>query len=193
MSESVTITSGNSGFAPQCSTCKDQRAVLASTLTECAGDRIHRRNEANDKMRNGLRTFIKSVCNTRSSRSREEVNRNNRCFGARRGKTFASQMVTDQTKTSTDLKRLVSASNVKVELPAALDGSHQASLTSSKVRAASTSAPISMQVSARKDAVSLFEHHANGGDNTDLKNWAGKPLPALKHYLKITQNLDKSK
>jgi hypothetical protein len=61
------------------------------------------------------------------------------------------------------------------------------------VRAARTSAPISTQVRAHKDAVSLFERHANGGDNTDLKNWAGKALPALKHHLKIAQNLDKSK
>jgi putative membrane protein len=58
------------------------------------------------------------------------------------------------------------------------------------VRAARTSAPISMQVSEHKDAVSLFERHANCG--TDLKNWAGKALPALKHHLKIAQNLDKS-
>jgi putative membrane protein len=69
-------------------------------------------------------------------------------------KTFTSQMVTDHTTTSTDLKRLVSASKVKVELPTALNSSHQ-SLTSSKVRAARTSAP--MQVRAHKDAVSLFE------------------------------------
>jgi putative membrane protein len=41
--------------------------------------------------------------------------------------------------------------------------------------------------------VSLFERHANGGDNTDVTNWAGKALPVLKHHLKITQNLDKSK
>jgi putative membrane protein len=40
-------------------------------------------------------------------------------------KTFASQMVTDHTKTSTDLKRLVSAGKVKAELPTALDNSHQ--------------------------------------------------------------------
>jgi len=71
-------------------------------------------------------------------------------------KTFTSQMVTDHTTTSTDLKRLVSASKVKVELPTALNSSHQ-SLTSSKVRAARTSAPISMQARAHKDAVSLFE------------------------------------
>jgi uncharacterized protein DUF4142 len=40
-----------------------------------------------------------------------------------------------------------------------------------------------MQVSAHKDAVDLFERYANGGDNADLKAWAGKTLPALKHHL----------
>jgi putative membrane protein len=41
--------------------------------------------------------------------------------------------------------------------------------------------------------VSLFERYANGGDNPDLKAWAGKTLPALKHHLEMAQKLDKSK
>jgi putative membrane protein len=45
-------------------------------------------------------------------------------------KSFASRMVTDHTKTSTELKTLVSSSKVKAELRAALDSSHQASSTS---------------------------------------------------------------
>jgi predicted outer membrane protein len=36
-----------------------------------------------------------------------------------------------------------------------------------------------MQVSAHKDAVSLFERYAKGGDNAKLKDWAGKTLPVL--------------
>src|SRR3954462_9456122 len=40
-------------------------------------------------------------------------------------KTFASQMVTDHTKTSTELKGMVSGGKVKAELPTALDSSHQ--------------------------------------------------------------------
>src|SRR3981189_2459503 len=40
-------------------------------------------------------------------------------------KTFASQMVTDHTKTSTELKGLVSSGKVKTEVPAAPDSSHQ--------------------------------------------------------------------
>jgi putative membrane protein len=110
-------------------------------------------------------------------------------------KTFASQMVTDHTKTSTELKALVASGKVKADLPTALDSSHQSKLD--KLRGESgkdfSSDFDSMQVSAHKDAVSLFERYARGGDNADLKNWAGKTLPALKHHLEMAQNLDKSK
>jgi putative membrane protein len=50
-----------------------------------------------------------------------------------------------------------------------------------------------MQVSAHRDAVSLFERYAKGGDNADLKDWAGKTLPALQHHLEMAQGLDKAK
>jgi putative membrane protein len=110
-------------------------------------------------------------------------------------KKFASEMVADHTKTSTELKGLVSGGKVKAELPNALDSSHQGKLD--KLRGASGkdfSADFdSMQVSAHKDAVSLFERYSKRGDNADLKNWAGKTLPALKHHLKMAQNLKKSR
>jgi putative membrane protein len=34
-----------------------------------------------------------------------------------------------------------------------------------------------MQASAHKDAVSLFERYANGGDNPKLKDWVDEPCP----------------
>jgi len=110
-------------------------------------------------------------------------------------KNFASQMVTDHTKTSTELKELVSSGKVKAELPTALDSSHQSKLDKLKGQSGKdfSSDFDSMQVSAHKDAVSLFERYANGGDDAELKNWAGKTLPALKHHLEMAQNLDKSK
>src|SRR5258707_125784 len=40
-------------------------------------------------------------------------------------KSFAAQMVTDHTTTSTELEALVSGGKVKAELPAGLDSSHQ--------------------------------------------------------------------
>lgn len=110
-------------------------------------------------------------------------------------KTFAAQMITDHTKTSTELKGLVTGGKVKADLPAALDSSHQSKLD--KLKAANdkdfSSEFDAMQVSAHKDAVDLFERYAKGGDNSDLKDWAGKTLPALQHHLSMAQDLDKVK
>jgi putative membrane protein len=108
-------------------------------------------------------------------------------------KTFASQMVTDHTKTSTELKTLVSSGKVKADLPTALDSSHQSKLDKLKGESGKdfSSDYGSMQVSAHKDAVSLFQRYAKGGDNSDLKDWAGKTLPVLKHHLEMAENLKK--
>jgi putative membrane protein len=110
-------------------------------------------------------------------------------------KSFASQMVTDHTKTSAELKTLVSSGKVKAELPTALDSSHQSKLDKLKDKSGKdfSSDFNSMQVSAHKDAVSLFERYAKGGENADLKNWAGKTLPALQHHLEMAQALEKAK
>jgi putative membrane protein len=50
-----------------------------------------------------------------------------------------------------------------------------------------------MQISAHKDAVSLFERYAKGGEDAKLKGWSDKTLPALKHHLEMAQNLGKKK
>src|SRR6201996_7698504 len=88
-------------------------------------------------------------------------------------KQFAQQMITDHTKTSDELKSLVPADK-KSALPTALDESSQKKLD--KLRAtkpedfAGQYDP--MQVSAHKDAVSLFERYAKGGEDPKLKDWA---------------------
>ena len=110
-------------------------------------------------------------------------------------KKFAGQMITDHTKTSTELKQLVSSGDVKAEIPSALDDSSKKKLD--KLRDAKpedvASEYDSMQVSAHKDAVSLFERYAKGGENPKLKDWAGKTLPALQHHLEMAQAMDKNR
>jgi putative membrane protein len=108
-------------------------------------------------------------------------------------KAFAKQMTTDHTKTSTELKELVSSGKVKAELPTALDSSHQSKFDKLKGESGKnfSSDFDSDQISAHKDAVSLFERYAKSGENPDLKNWAGKTLPALKHHLAMAQSLRK--
>ena len=110
-------------------------------------------------------------------------------------KSFASQMVKDHTKTLNELKELVAASgNVKAELPTALNSAHQSKLDKlkSKTDKDFSSDFSSMQTDAHEDAVSLFERYSKSGDNADLKNWAGKTLPALKHHLEMAKALSKS-
>lgn len=108
-------------------------------------------------------------------------------------KTFADQMITDHTKTSSGLKQLVQDSAVKAQLPTALDSKAQGKLDDLKKAKDDDFAAdyADMQVSAHKDAVSLFERYAKGGDNAKLKDWAGQTLPTLKHHLDMAQKLDK--
>ena len=110
-------------------------------------------------------------------------------------KKFAGQMITDHTKTSSELKSMVSSGDVKAEIPAALDSSSQSKLD--KLRDAKPEDFAAqydpMQVSAHKDAVSLFERYAKGGDDPKLKGWAAKKLPTLQHHLEMAQAMDKNR
>lgn len=106
-------------------------------------------------------------------------------------KKFAEQMITDHTKTSSELKGLV-PSDLTTAIPTSLDDSSQKKLD--KLRDAKPDDFASdydpMQVSAHKDAVSLFERYAQGGDNAKLKDWAGKTLPALQHHLQMAEQMN---
>ncbi|UFS73883.1 DUF4142 domain-containing protein [Tardiphaga sp. 37S4] len=108
-------------------------------------------------------------------------------------KSFAAMMVKDHTKTSTELKAMVSSGKVKAELPAALDSAHQSKLDKLKEQSGADFSKNfnSDQVDAHKDAVDLFERYAKSGDNAELKDWAEKTLPALKHHFEMAQNLGK--
>jgi putative membrane protein len=107
-------------------------------------------------------------------------------------KAFANQMIIAHTKTSSELKAVV-ASDPNTPIPAALDSSHQSKLD--KLNSLSggdfTAQYHSMQVSAHKDAVSLFQRYAKGGDSETLKAWAASTLPDLEHHLEMAQALDK--
>ena len=109
-------------------------------------------------------------------------------------KAFAGQMIVDHTKTSTELKGMVSG-DMKAALPTSLDDSSQKKLGKLKDSKPEDFASEydSMQVSAHKDATSLFERYAKGGDDPKLKDWAGKTLPALQHHLQMAQDMDKNR
>jgi putative membrane protein len=104
-------------------------------------------------------------------------------------KTFAAQMVTDHSKTTSELK--AAATKAKLELPSAMDSSHQSKLDKLKGLSGADfdKQYVSDQQSAHKDAVNLFERYAKGGDNAELKAWAAKTVPDLKHHLEMAGKL----
>jgi putative membrane protein len=109
-------------------------------------------------------------------------------------KSFAQKMVTDHTKTSSELKSMVQDGKVKgVDLPTDMSSSQKSMLDKLKALNGKDFSKQyhSDQVSAHKDAVSLFERYGKGGDNAELKDWANKTLPTLQDHLKMAQDLDK--
>jgi len=108
-------------------------------------------------------------------------------------KSFANQMMADHTKTSAELKALVGDNKITVTLPTTLDKAHQDKLDKlKKLQGADFVKEYkSMQLSAHKEAVSLFERYGQGGDNPVLKAWASKTLPALQHHLHMAEDLEK--
>jgi putative membrane protein len=104
-------------------------------------------------------------------------------------KSFADQMVTDHTKTSTDLKALAAQEHIAV--PTALDDKHQKMLDklSSETDAAFAKQYADDQVAGHKDAVSLLSRYSKNGPDDKLKTWAAATLPTLVHHLDMAQKL----
>ena len=107
-------------------------------------------------------------------------------------KEFADHMIMDHTKTTAELTDL--AKNDNIPLPFAMDSSHQKmfdklnSLNGDDFR----KQYFGDQLSAHKDAVSLFERYGKGGEDANLKDWASTTLPTLQHHLDMAKDLDKS-
>jgi putative membrane protein len=106
-------------------------------------------------------------------------------------KPFAEKMVQDHQKTSSELKALVDGGKVKATLPTALGSEHQKMLDELKSKSGKEfdSSYDQIQLKAHRDAVALFDAYAKGGDNPELKGWAGKTLPHLKEHLSMAEKL----
>jgi putative membrane protein len=106
-------------------------------------------------------------------------------------KTFAAQMVTDHTKTTSEMKGL--ASEAHAPLPDKMTDAQQKMLD--KLNGLNgkdfDKQYMDDQVSAHKDAVSLFERYGKSGDNAKLKAWASQTLPTLQHHLDMAQAIYK--
>ena len=107
-------------------------------------------------------------------------------------KEFADHMIMDHTKTTAELTE--GAKNANVPIPTGLDSAHQSMLDklSSLKGDDFRKQYFNDQVSAHKDAVSLFTRYGKGGDNPKLKDWAATTLPTLQHHLDMARGLYKN-
>lgn len=108
-------------------------------------------------------------------------------------KAFAKQMITDHSKTSAELKEMVSSGKVKAELPSAMPSAQQKMLDDLKAAKGDdfNEQYHSDQVDAHQDAVDLFKRYGEEGEQADLKAWAAKTLPTLQHHLDMAKQLNK--
>lgn len=106
-------------------------------------------------------------------------------------KQFGQQMTEAHTQTTEELKGIVQAEKIKVDLPTKLDGTHQRLIDDLN---AATGADFDktyakQQIKAHGNAEELFEDYADDGDNAAVKAFAAKTLPIIKQHLEEAKKL----
>jgi putative membrane protein len=101
---------------------------------------------------------------------------------------FAQQMSEDHTKANRELLAL--ADKKKLAVAQKMDQPHQ-ELAAKLLRmegAAFDREYMKGQLADHEEAVALFENESKNGNDGDLKDWAGKTLPTLKHHLEMVRD-----
>ncbi|MEH3120232.1 MAG: DUF4142 domain-containing protein [Methylorubrum populi] len=108
-------------------------------------------------------------------------------------KVYAQKMIDDHKKVSDELKSVIQTGDMKLDVPTALDASHQSKLDKLKGLSGDdfTKQYHDDQVTAHKNATDLYKRYADGGDNAALKAFALKTKPHLDEHLKMAQDLDR--
>ena len=107
-------------------------------------------------------------------------------------KAFAQKMVDAHTETTTKLKGIISANNIKVAPPASVDSRRQGMLDN--LRGASNAEfdnrYIIQQVAAHKEAGILMRGYAKDGDNAKIKAFASETSHYVAEHLAMAEKLD---
>ena len=106
-------------------------------------------------------------------------------------KQFGQHMVEAHSKTSEELKGIVQAEKLNMELPTKLNKKRQ-----KRIDALNNAKPedfdkiyAKQQVKAHERAVELFDDYAEDGDNAALKQFAANTLPTIKQHQEQAEKL----
>ncbi len=107
------------------------------------------------------------------------------------GKQFGQHMVEAHSQTTQELKGIVQAENIKVDLPTELDSTHKQLIDELNAASAADFDKTyrKQQVKVHKQAVDLFESYAKKGDNAAVKQFAAKTLPVIEEHLETAKKL----
>lgn len=106
-------------------------------------------------------------------------------------KKFAKMMVTDHTKANNELKSL--AAQKGITLPAMIMEKHQKMVNdlTAKTGKDFDKEYMNMMVDDHKEDIDAFEKAADKGNDADVKAFAAKTLPTLKHHLQMAEQTEK--
>ncbi|RFS13670.1 DUF4142 domain-containing protein [Emticicia sp. C21] len=106
-------------------------------------------------------------------------------------KKFAQMMIDDHTKANDELKTL--ASNKNIVLPTTLPDAHQKTINdvSEKSGKDFDRKYMDEMVEDHKKDIDKFEKLADKGNDADLKAFAAKTLPTLKHHKEEAERIEK--
>jgi putative membrane protein len=104
-------------------------------------------------------------------------------------KTFANQMATDHGKANADLKALAASKNVEVASEPSVIAKGRIKMLDAKSGADFDKDFVEAMIKDHKEAVKDFEKAANEAKDSDIKAFATKTLPTLKHHLSMAEAL----
>ncbi len=107
-------------------------------------------------------------------------------------KDFAQKMVDAHTETTTKLKGIISANNIKVTPPTSVDSRRQGMLDNLRgaSKAEFDNRYITQQVAAHKEAGILMRGYAKDGDNAKIKAFASETSHHVAEHLEMAEKLD---
>jgi putative membrane protein len=104
---------------------------------------------------------------------------------------FAKQMVDDHTKAGQELKALAMKKKVEVSAePSFMQKGSLMLLGTNDGKNFDENYADNVGVDAHESTVELFEKAAKNADDADIKQFANKMLPDLKHHLEMARSLD---
>jgi putative membrane protein len=102
-------------------------------------------------------------------------------------KEFGQQMVTDHSKANDELKALAASKNITI--PTTPGEEHQKHIDELKNKKGADfdKAYMSMMVDDHEEDVKKFDNEANKGNDAEIKSFASRTVPTLRHHLEMSK------